>query len=152
MESQIWIYEVGNPLDPHRYSNVPVKVPGRYRCYIHNQLVKMTGCAIFNILSFRPIGFSILSASIMVETYDEVLSGICCITHIAKLLGPHTEWEGRLRVSHEAAYNMIHLTPIQQFGSSQSAFSISDHLSLCDCYLPADYKPRNVSVTYTGMS
>ena len=79
------------------------------------------------------------------------LDGICCITHISKLLGPLKEWEGRLRVSHEAAYNMIHFTPIQQLGSSQSAYSISDQLALCDRYLPAGYKPKNVNVTYTGM-
>ena len=80
------------------------------------------------------------------------LDGICCITHITKLLGPLTEWEGRLRVSYEAAYNMIHFTPIQQLGSSQSAYSISNQLALCDRYLPADYKPQDVSINYTGMN
>ena len=79
-------------------------------------------------------------------------SRICCITCSTKLLGPLPEWKGRLRVSYEAAYNMIHLTPIQQLGSSQSAYNISDHRALCDRYLPADYKPQDVSVTYTGMS
>lgn len=79
------------------------------------------------------------------------LDGICCITHITKLLGPLTEWEERLRVSHEAAYNMIHFTPIQQLGGSESAYSISDQLALCDRYLPAGYTPQNISVTYTGM-
>ena len=79
------------------------------------------------------------------------LDGICCITHISKLLGPLTEWEQRLRVSHEAAYNMIHFTPIQQLGSSLSAYSISNQLALCDRYLPAGYKPKDVTVTYKGM-
>lgn len=79
------------------------------------------------------------------------LDGICCITHITKLLGPLTEWEDRLKVSYRAAYNMIHFTPIQQLGGSASAYSISDQLCLDSRYLPAGYKPQNISVTYTGM-
>lgn len=80
------------------------------------------------------------------------LDGICCITHITKLLGPLTEWEERLRVSHEAGYNMIHFTPIQQLGGSGSAYSISNQMALCNRYLPPDYKLKKVSVTYTGTS
>ena len=78
------------------------------------------------------------------------LDGICCITHITKLLGPLTEWEERLKVSKEAAYNMIHFTPIQQLGGSESAYSISDQLALCDRYLPTDYKPKEIPVVYKG--
>lgn len=79
------------------------------------------------------------------------LDGICCITHITKLLGPLTEWEDRLKMSKEAAYNMIHFTPVQQLGGSGSAYSISDQLSVCDRYLPGDYQLRDVTITYTGM-
>ena len=79
------------------------------------------------------------------------LDGICCITHITKLLGPLTEWQKRLEVSYRAAYNMIHFTPIQQLGSSKSAYSIADQLSLCDLYLPAGYEPKDTTETYKGM-
>lgn len=83
----------------------------------------------------------------MVEpSFGYLQDGICCITHITKLLGPLKEWEERLRVSHKAAYNMIHFTPIQQLGGSGSAYCISDQLSL-----PADYRPQNTNITYTGM-
>ena len=92
------------------------------------------------------------SGYVIVESdFDYPLDGICCITHITKLLGPLTEWEKRLQVSCEAAYNMIHLTPIQQLGGSNSAYNISSHLSVCDRYLPADYKQEKTSVTYKGM-
>ena len=92
------------------------------------------------------------SGYIVVEPdFGYPLDGICCITHITKLLGPLTKWKERLQLSYEAAYNMIHLTPIQQLGGSNSAYSISDHLSVCDRYLPGDYKPQNVSVSYKGM-
>ena len=78
------------------------------------------------------------------------LDGICCITHITKLLGPLEEWEERLKLTKEAAYNMIHFTPIQQLGGSASAYSISNQLALCDRYLPANYKSQQVTVKYTG--
>jgi len=73
------------------------------------------------------------------------MDGITCITHITKLLGPLNEWKERLKVTQKASYNMIHFTPIQQLGKSGSAFSISDHLALCDRYLPADYQPETIT-------
>ena len=127
---------------PHRYADLPLKCNGTFQYYFYiytlREHIRQTCCDDYFIVS----GVKLL------------LSGICCITHSTKLLGPLTDWEGQLRVSYEAAYNMIHLTPIQQLGSSQSAYSIniSDHLALCDRYLPADYKPQDISVTYTGMS
>ena len=150
-----WYCHYGDPLDPNRYIIKSVTKAGKfvYTWKLPSTfllLVIMTYCAIFSTL----LSFSIPRIGVILVDCDVVfpLSGICCITHITKLLGSLTEWEGRLRVSHEVAYNMIHFTPIQQLGSSQSAYNISDHLALCDRYLPADYKPQNVSVTYTGMS
>ena len=110
-------------------------------------------CYFSTLLSFsHELQFTIPGCVLIDSDIVVPLSAICCITCNTKLLGPLPEWKGRLRVSHEAAYNMIHFTPIQQLGSSQSGYSISDHLALCDHYLPADYKPKDVSVTYTGMS
>ena len=144
-----------------RYADLPLKRNGtfHYNCnysvYHNPTLVKWhTYCAIFSVLLFLRT-FDLdghFNDCFIVSGIVLLLSGICCITCNTKPLGLLTEWEGRLRVSYEAAYNMIHLTPIQQLGSSQSAYSISDHLALCDRYLPADYKPQDISVTYTGMS
>ena len=55
------------------------------------------------------------------------INSLCCITHLAKLLGPLDEWKSRLQVAHEAGYNMIHLTPIQALGISNSSYSIADY-------------------------
>ncbi|KAE9549903.1 hypothetical protein FO519_006887 [Halicephalobus sp. NKZ332] len=55
------------------------------------------------------------------------LNSLSCVTHLAKLLGPLNEWKSRLQVAHEAGYNMIHLTPIQTLGISNSSYSIADY-------------------------
>ena len=97
--------------------------------------------------------FSSLTGSgyIVVEPrFEYSLDKICCITHNTKLLGPLTEWKKRLKVSYEAAYNMIHFTPIQQLGNSKSAYAISDQLSICDLYLSTP-KPQDETATYKSM-
>lgn len=48
------------------------------------------------------------------------LNGLSVITHLTKLLGPLSEWTDRLRVAKEAGYNVVHLTPVQRLGISNS--------------------------------
>lgn len=55
------------------------------------------------------------------------LNSIRCQTVLSKNLGSLKEWRKRLNVSKELKYNMIHFTPVQELGSSNSAYAIRDH-------------------------
>lgn len=57
-------------------------------------------------------------------------------TVISKLLGSFDQWEKRLIVARECGYNMIHFTPVQELGISNSAYSIRDQLRLSPVYSP----------------
>ena len=48
------------------------------------------------------------------------LNELRVVTYISKLLGPFCEWEDRLKVARESGYNVIHLTPLQKLGISNS--------------------------------
>lgn len=52
------------------------------------------------------------------------IDSIRCQTVLSKNLGVFQEWRKRLALSKEANYNMIHFTPVQELGSSNSAYSL----------------------------
>ena len=63
-------------------------------------------------------------------------------TYIIRCLGPLEEWKPRLSLSKFCNYNAIHLTPVQERGLSDSAYSIKDHLKLHPNIISADAKAK----------
>lgn len=58
------------------------------------------------------------------------LSTIKVQTNVSKWMG--NDWNPLLQVSSLTNYNMIHFTPLQKRGMSNSPYSIFNHLELCD--------------------
>ncbi|OTF77497.1 glycogen debranching enzyme-like protein [Euroglyphus maynei] len=58
------------------------------------------------------------------------INALQCQTVLSKLMGPIDTWKQKLEVSIQCHYNMIHWTPIQTLGASNSAYSLADQLAL----------------------
>lgn len=51
-------------------------------------------------------------------------------TLVSKWMGPMSKWDPHILAARDAGYNMIHFTPLQRRGLSNSPYSIYDHLEL----------------------
>ncbi|KAF8361461.1 agl-1, partial [Pristionchus pacificus] len=87
-------------------------------------------------------GYFLVDPSLSINGSPLPLDSVVGQTHLAKLLGPLSEWKDRLRVSKESGYNMIHLTPIHSLGISNSSYSIKSHHELNETL---NEKDRSVS-------
>ncbi|KAF8472815.1 glucanotransferase domain of glycogen debranching enzyme-domain-containing protein [Kalaharituber pfeilii] len=57
------------------------------------------------------------------------LDSLSIISVVSKWLGPVSEWAPHLSYISRKGYNMIHFTPIQQRGDSNSPYSLANHLA-----------------------
>lgn len=60
------------------------------------------------------------------------LDGLVIESVISKWLGPMSEWDKHFALMQHSGYNMVHFTPIQQRGESNSPYSIYDQLLFSD--------------------
>lgn len=83
-------------------------------------------------------GYFLVDPVLRFGRYDErlPLDSVCCQTVLTKSLGFFPDWKARLRVAKESGYNMIHFTPIQELGKSNSAYALKGQHTLSPAYSP----------------
>lgn len=54
------------------------------------------------------------------------LDGLAVLTVVSKWMGSLDQWKPHLQEAKERGYNMLHYTPLQQRGESQSPYSLAD--------------------------
>ena len=64
------------------------------------------------------------------------LDSLVIQTVLSRSLGPYTRWEEVLMRQKALGYNLIHFTPIQELGFSQSLYSLGDQLRLNSALFP----------------
>ncbi|GFO03724.1 glycogen debranching enzyme, partial [Plakobranchus ocellatus] len=92
-------------------------------------------------------GYFLVDPTLHVGPQNEeiTMDAISCQSVITKLLGCFDEWMPRLQVAAESGYNMVHFTPVQELGISNSAYSIRNQLHLSPVYTrPGSNKKYNL--------
>ncbi|CAH1243859.1 AGL, partial [Branchiostoma lanceolatum] len=108
--------------DSDRYAELQLKLAGSFQYFFSydNSGNKKHGSGYFVVDPLLPL-----------PNGDVLpLDSICIQTILSKCIGPFSQWEKCFRVSKETGYNMVHLTPIQLLGASNSSYCLSDQLRI----------------------
>lgn len=82
-------------------------------------------------------GYFVVDPTLHVGSSNTVLplDSVCMQTILTKSLGKFKDWKQRIEVSYKTGYNVVHLTPLQELGCSNSSYSISDQLKVNPAFI-----------------
>ena len=105
--------------------------------------------------------YLVVEADVTVGGETMPMDALVIQTVLSRSLGPYTRWSELLLRQKELGYNMIHFTPLQELGASQSLYSLADQLKLNDTLFPGLLSDRDqlsalssviASLDYQGVS
>lgn len=74
-----------------------------------------------------------VEAAVRLNGRPMLLDSLCIQSVVSKWMGPMSEWKPRLKyISETKKYNMLHFTPLQQRGESNSSYSLYDQNCFAD--------------------
>lgn len=119
------------PDNTELYSDVQLEVSGTFRYKF-----SMDGSSD----SISGSGYFIVDPDLFFDDGTRLpMNAIQCQTILSKCLGSFDGWKLRLQATKDAGYNMVHFTPVQELGSSNSAYSISNQLKLNPSFGDVDF-------------
>lgn len=74
------------------------------------------------------------------ELVNVPLDGLVILTIVSKWMGTIDEWKPHFQEAKERGYNMLHYTPLQQRGESQSPYSIANQMAYDVALFPPSWK------------
>jgi len=108
------------------FSSISVNIPGSFRFFFtldHGDKKE-------NLKNALGGGYFLVDPELQCKGKAIPLDSIVCQTVLSKNLGTLDTWLDKLEVAHHSGYNMVHFTPIQTLGDSNSAYSLASQLSL----------------------
>lgn len=99
-------------------------------------------------LSCTPKYYFTVSSGFMSNGKPLSLNSLKIESVISKWMGPVDTWNDKLKKIQQKGYNMVHFTPIQQRGESNSPYSIYDQLAFDKDHFPKGEKDVENLVNY----
>ncbi|XP_062509338.1 glycogen debranching enzyme-like [Corticium candelabrum] len=132
--------------DSERYCDVEISCAGAFQFIVEYRKYEKGGSELVT-----KIGYFLVDPTLrLTKTTTLPLDCVACLTLLSKNLGVLTGWKQKLQVAKEAGYNMIHFTPVQQLGESQSAYSISNQLKSNPNFHASKVRPKSTKLVKTS--
>lgn len=80
--------------------------------------------------------FIVVEPRVQIAGRKMTLDSLVVQTVLSRSMGPYTRWKEVITRQKDLGYNMIHFTPIQELGVSQSLYSLGDQLKLNSSLFP----------------
>ncbi|KDQ61755.1 glycoside hydrolase family 13 protein [Jaapia argillacea MUCL 33604] len=104
------------------------RVKGRGGYFNIDPVLKTKGRKSILSSSGAPLSPSEGGGTLKTDSINLPLDGLSMLTIVSKWMGPVTEWPKHFAEARDRGYNMLHWTPMQERGESDSPYSIRDQL------------------------